>query len=273
MTTFSFRRGVSHPSKVSLFALLALTASSFVAAEDDHKFSVSLGVFVTDRESTTTIGIEGDSAGTPVDLEKDLGLDRSDAVFRLDGFYRFNDKHRIDFSAFDLSRSSTKALEFDIDWGGVNYPIDTTVNGEMDLKVYKLAYTWSFLNREKGYMGITGGLYVADMNLFMAVENGTGVSGGGITAPLPVIGLRGEYQLSEKWFLRGSSEFFALQYDSFDGSLTDFYVGVDYQMFKNAAIGIGLNSVGMDVGVESSSLTGDLDWQYSGGLVFVKLDF
>ena len=170
MNSFSLWRGVCHRSTVSLFVVLALTASSFVSAEEDHKFSLSLGVFVNDRESTTTVGIKGEPLGTPVDLEKDLGLERSDTVFRLDGNYRFNDKHRIDFSAFDLSRSSTKTLEFDIDWGGVNYPVDTTVNGEMDVKVYKLAYTWSFLNREKGYLGITGGLYVADVNLFMSVS-------------------------------------------------------------------------------------------------------
>jgi hypothetical protein len=265
--------GVGHRLTVSLFTLLALTLSSFVAAEESHKFSVSLGVFVNDRESTTTVGVQGNRSGTEVDLEKDLDLERSDAVFRLDGYYRFNDVHRIDFSAFDLSRSSNKVLESDIDWAGVDYPAGTTVDSKLDLNIYKLAYTWSFLRRDKGYLGITGGLYIADMDLLIAVENAGEASGGGVTAPLPVIGLRGEYQFSEKWSLRASGEFFALEYDAFDGLLTDLYVGVDYQLFDNASIGVGLNSVHMDVGVGSSSLTGDLDWKYSGGLVFVKFDF
>jgi len=145
MITFNLGRGIGHRSTVSLFALLALTASSFVAAADDHKFSVSLGVFIHDRESITTVGVQGSRSGTEVELEKDLDLDQSDSVIRLDGYYRFNDAHRIDFSAFDLSRSSNKVLESDIDWAGINYPAGTTVDSKIDLDIYKVAYTWSFL--------------------------------------------------------------------------------------------------------------------------------
>jgi hypothetical protein len=253
--------------------MVAMMSSPLVAAQDDEKFSVSLGVFITDRNSDTTIGVSGDPTGTPVDLETDLGLDKSDTVFRLDGYYRFNDKHRIDISAFDLSRTSTKTIEKDIDWNGTIYPIDTTVNGDFDLNIYKVAYTWAFMRRDKGYFGLTGGLYVADIGTRLSAEGIGDRDGGGITAPLPVVGLRGEYQFSEKWTLRASGEFFALEYDAFDGSLIDLYAGIDYQMFEHVAFGLGINSVRIDVGVDDADLTGNLDWRYDGGLLFLKVDF
>lgn len=258
---------------VSLFVVLSLTTSVQVAAKEDHKFSVSLGLFVTDRESATKIGIVGNPSGTPVDLEKDLGLDRSDSVFRVDSYYKFNDKHRIDISAFDLSRTSNKVIDTEIDWGGTIYPINATVVGEFGLNIYKLAYTYSFLRRDKGYLGLTGGLYVADIGTRLSADRIGERSGGGITAPLPVVGLRGEYHFSEKWTFRASGEFFAVEYESFSGSLIDVYAGIDYQLFKHAAVGLGINSVHMDVGVEDADLTGNLDWRYNGGLLFLKVDF
>ena len=254
-------------------ALISLPAMPMALASDDSEFSVSLGVFITDRDSETRVDASGGLGGTPVDLEKELGLDNSDTVFRLDGYYRLNNKHRIDFSAFDLSRTSTKVIDTEIDWGDTIYPINTTVSGDFDLRIYKLAYTYSIMSRDKGYLGLTGGLYVADIGTRLSAEGIGERQGGGITAPLPVIGLRGEYRFSEKWTLRASGEFFALEYDAFDGSLVDLYAGIDYQLFEHVALGLGLNSVQMDVGVEDADLSGNLDWRYNGGLLFVKVDF
>ena len=77
----------------------------------------------------------------------------------------------------------------------------------------------------------------------------------------------------EKWSLRGSAEVFAFEYDDFDGSLYDFYAGLDYQFFDHVAIGVGVNSVKMNLGVTKSNFNGDLDWRYDGGLLFFKFDF
>jgi hypothetical protein len=256
-----------------IIAVVAMMSAPVAAAQDDEKFSVSLGVFITDRNSDTNIGVSGDPRGTPVDLEADLGLDTSDTVFRLDGYYRFNDKHRIDISAFDLSRTSTKTIAKEIDWNGTIYPINTTVKGEFDLNIYKVAYTWAFMRRDKGYLGVTGGLYIADIGTLLSAANIADRDGGTVTAPLPVVGLRGEYQISDKWSFRASGEIFSLNYQDYDGSLTDFYAGVDYKLFKHASIGLGVNSVKIDLDVQSTDLNGAIDWRYDGGLVFFKFDF
>ena len=257
---------------VSTAAIIALSIPADAAAQDE-KLSVSLGVFLTSRDSETRIDGQIPDSGTPVDLENDLGFDKSDTVFRVDGYYRFNDKHRIDASVFDLSRSASKQIEGEIDWNDTVYPIDTVVNASLDLSVYKLAYTWSFMRRDNGYLGVTGGLYVADIGTSLSAEANALSSSGGVTAPLPVFGLRGQYDISEKWSLRGSAEIFALEYNDYSGSLYDVYAGLDYQVSDHVAVGVGLNSVRIDVGVDKANLSGDLDWQYDGGLIFLKFDF
>jgi hypothetical protein len=258
-----------------LLALLSVSASSPALAQstDFDRFSISPGVFLTNRDSKTRLDGQIPNSGTPVDLENDLGFDKSDTVFRLDGVFRFNEKHRIDFSAFDLSRSASKQIQKDIEWNGELFPIDTVVDASLDLNIYKVAYTWSFLRRDKGYIGATAGLYVADVGTSLAAESIGRSSSGGVTAPLPVFGLRGQYDLAEKWSLRGSAEIFAIEYGDYSGSLYDVYAGLDYQLLERMAVGLGINSVKLNVGISKGNFDGDLDWRYDGGLLFLKFDF
>jgi len=259
------------PLFVSLPLLLTAPMSVAESVEGD-RFSVSLGIFLTDRNTETRLdGSTGN--GTNTDLERDLGLDASDNVFRLDGYYRFNARHRLDFSVFDLSRSSSKQINRDIQWGERLFVIDTVVEADFDLTIFKAAYTYSFMRREHGYLGATLGVYTADTKVSLAEENLGQAEGSGITAPLPVIGLRGEYELSDKWSVRASSEFFFIEFDNVDGSLTDLYVGLDYAVFDSVSVGLGFNSVAFDVGVSKNDFQGSLDWKYTGGMIFLKFDF
>jgi hypothetical protein len=211
--------------------------------------------------------------GTEVDVEGDLGLDSSDSVFRIDGYYRFNQKHRLDFSAFDLSRTASKDIEEEIEWNDTIFPIDATVESDFDLAIYTLSYTWSFMRRDKGYLGLTAGLYIADFGTRLEAVEISAVESASLTAPLPVFGLRGQYDFTEKLSFRASAEIFALEYDDYSGSLYDIYAGLDYQFFKHVAIGIGFNAVELDVEITKDSFNGDIDWRYDGGLVFFKFDF
>jgi hypothetical protein len=107
---------IRRAASTALVLVPILAANPVLAEEADFdRFSLSLGVFLTNRDSTAQLDGDVPNSGTPVDLEGDLGLDKSDSVFRLDGYFRFNEKHRIDFSAFDLSRSASKQIDKDIE--------------------------------------------------------------------------------------------------------------------------------------------------------------
>lgn len=253
-----------------LFVLLIITSTAI--AQEDPTFSISVGAFFTDRESRTRV--DGDSGrGTDINLEDDLGLKKSDTVFRVDGYWRFAEKHRFDFSAFDLSRSSSKQIEREITWDDTTYPFSSTVKTDLDLTIYKAAYTWMFLKRNRSFLGVTAGLYVADLGATLSTSGGASVESNDLTAPLPVIGLRGEYRFANRWSLRGSGEIFAVDYGDYEGFLYDVFAGLDFGVTKNVAIGVGVNAVEFDIGVSKNRFQGDLKWQYEGALVYLKFDF
>lgn len=254
--------------------LLLIPAASVAAPDaDDPRFSLSVGAFITDRDSDASVNATNGDLGTEIDLEDDLGLKKSDTVFRLDGFYRFADKHRIDFSAFDLSRDASKQTEREFSWKDTIYVLNTEVQSDFDLSIYKIAYTWSFLKKERSFLAATAGLYVADIGTSLDAPLIGSREVGDATAPLPVVGLRGQYHFAERWALRANGEFFFLESGDFDGSLTDLFIGVEFDMSKKVDIGIGVNSVRLDVGVDRDSLDGNFEWQYSGALAYLKFDF
>lgn len=241
-------------------------------AQEDPTFSLSLGGFFTNRESETRV--DGDvGTGTPVDLEGELGLEKSDTVFRVDAYWRFTEKQRIDFSAFDLSRSSSRRIEKEFTWDDTVYEIDTLLKAQMDLAVYKFAYTWEFLKDGRSFLGVTAGLYVADVGATLTATELDSRKSGGVTAPLPVIGLRGEYRFADRWSLRGSGEVFALEYGDYSGSLYDVFLGIDFSATEKVALGLGVNSVKLDVGIDKSNFSGNLDWRYDGAMAYLKFDF
>jgi len=257
---------------VTFIAMCTLSSPAIAQSLDHDRFSLSLGVFVTDRDTTARLDSSlGD--GTDTDFESDFGLDSSDSVFRADGYVRFSEKHRVDFSVFDLSRDSAKTIDRDIQWGDTLYAIDTTIEADFDLSIARVAYTYSFLSGDDGYLGASIGLHVADVKTSLAEENLGQAETDKLTAPLPVIGLRGERRLSDRWSFRASGEFFFIEYDNIDGSLVDVYAGVDFEVTDHMSIGLGYNSVTLDVDASQNDFEGAFDWRYSGGLLFLKLNF
>lgn len=258
--------------RLILAALVLIVQSANAAPVDGDRFSVSLGVFLADQDIDAVLN--GSVAnGTEVDFENDLGFDPSDTVFRLDGYYRFNDRHRIDFSVFDLSRESRTQIMEEIQFGDTTFVIDTVVGADLDLRIYKAAYTYSFLRRDSGHVGASLGLYTADVKVSLFEENLGSAERRDITAPLPVIGLRGTRHLGDKWALRASAEFFFIDYEGFEGELIDVYAGLDYGVLDNVAIGVGFNFVDLGLDVDRSDYRGSLDWQYDGALAFLKFSF
>ena len=94
------------------------------------------------------------------------------------------------------------------------------------------------------------------------------------TAPLPVIGLRGSYQVSPKFKLKGSIEYFALELDdTYKGSLNDTIIAAEYKVFQNTSIGLAYNRQNTNINIDNNSLNLDVDWKYSGYMAYLSFRF
>jgi hypothetical protein len=247
-----------------------------VAQETDYareRGSVVFATFITDRSTSARLDSdEGD--GTDINLEDDLGLEGSTSAFRFGGSLWIGSRHRIDVSAFDLSRTASRRIEETINYGDEVFEIDTVVTSESDLTILKTDYTYALFNRDRGYLGATAGLYIAEVKLSLSEASLGTAESEDLTAPLPLLGVRGEYYLTERFALRGVAQWFSVDTGDAEGSLRDVYVAGDYRLGRSWSVGLAYNDVAMDIRAEEDSgFRGSLDWGYDGWLAYVKYDF
>jgi hypothetical protein len=193
---------------------------------------------------------------------------------RAGGYFWLSRRQRLDVSYFDLSRSASRVIDKTIHFDDKTYQINTVVSSENKLTITKVDYTFAFLTRDNWFVGVNAGLYVASTRLSLNEPTLGVFESQGLTAPLPVIGFRGDYGISDRWTLRGNFQWFGLDTGDYSGHLTDTYAGVDYGFGKRFAVGVAYDKVGMKVEANKTGhLKGSLDWAYDGWLIYFKVDF
>jgi hypothetical protein len=258
---------------LALLLCCPLTAISQEADTGNSSWGFSVGAFFADQDMKTKFEVSVGDIDVVVDFEDDLGLRDSQSVFRIAAFYEFNERHRLDLDVFDLSQSATATITRDIEWDGTVFPISTEISTALDLSIYKLAYTYHLLRRDKYKLGVTGGLYIADIALNLNLLENDVEKRGDVTAPLPVLGLRGEYFFSDRWRASASAEWFGLEIDAYSGTLRDIMIGIDYRFGDHSAVGMGYNTVHMDIDATEGELRADLRWRYAGFIGYLRFSF
>jgi hypothetical protein len=258
-------------SALFLAPLLPLTANAQPTVGEERA-GIIIGAFITDRQSSTRLDSDAGD-GTEIDMEDDLGLESSTNVVRLGGYVWFGERHRLDGAYFDLSRDASFPIQETIEFGDETFVIDTVVETESNLSIIKADYTYAVVARDRGWLGVTAGLYIADSSLALSQSTLGRAESEDVTAPLPLFGLRGDYAIGDRITLRGAMQWFGFEADDVDGRLTDFYVGADYGFGERMAVGLAYNRVSMNLGaVEDRGLNARLDWGYDGLLLYFKMN-
>lgn len=274
-----FIRGMVIFSILMAGVLTALPAA--MAAEGDsqekpwERFSLNLGGFVTSLNSDVSIGVR--NVGISVDVEKALGLDTNMSVFRGDAILRLGDsrRHRLDFGFLDLKRSGTKTLGRDVTIGDTVYPLGTTVEAEFDFSLFKGAYSYSLVQDAKIDFGLGIGLYVAPIKFRISSTRSAAVEEESVTAPLPFLGVRLDYAITPKLFIKQSVDFFYMEYNQFKGRLLDAKIGIEYNIWKHFGLGLAYNFFYMDVESDGGTVDwkGSINFGFSGLMLYGKLMF
>ena len=245
----------------------------------EDPFYIGLGTYIVN--SDTEVSLNGEAGqGTRIDWDRTFG--GGDVTrFRLDGQWRFADRHKARFMWFSSSRDASRTFEEDIDWGDETFPVDARVRGEFSFDVYELAYEYAFLRRENYEVSGSFGLHYTELELTMSAKAAS--SGGTLTrdisqsgnigAPLPVIGLRGQWALPYNLWIDAGAQYFQISIDEYDGNLTDLRATITWQPKTWLGIGLGYNQFSVDVDVEKDRFNGSLDWTYKGPMLFYSASF
>ena len=263
--------------------MVALLFTSGVVAEEKNedvfafpdKIMLRSGAYFVDGTRTQfSINSTTGGLGTTLDYSKDLGGEKRETIPRLDAYYRFNDRHRIDFTSFSINRDGVRELAVDppLQIGDETFTGET-LNSSIKYTLYKLGYVYSFYHSPKVELGISAGLNITSYDMDFSNAAGDKAEAVGITAPLPVFGLRMKYMITPEWSIGYLVETFAIEIDNFRGSLFNYELNTEYRLLKNFSLGIGLARLGMNVEVDEDDWRGTVSDSYRGFTAFGVLYF
>lgn len=245
-----------------------------------EKFGVNLGVFVSALDTTFRIG---SGVGLDIDVEEALDLDTSDTVFRTEASWRFteNRRHRLDFAWFSFKRDGSRQIGQDItfedkDGNPITIEAGTNVEANFDLDIYELAYSYSFFQDDRIDLAVGIGFYIMPIDFGLRASGAFETEGSEkFTAPLPVLGLRMDFALTPQWFIRTGSQVFYVEYENSTGFVLEFKTAVDYHPWKHVGIGLGFDTLGIQLEAEGEDwpgvdFRGNVDFKYNGLQLYLR---
>ncbi|NOR86106.1 MAG: hypothetical protein GQ527_00715 [Bacteroidales bacterium] len=240
------------------------------------RFSVSMGGFLLGNNSNISIGSETLGLGVNINIEEALGLETSTIAFRANARYRIGKamKHSVSVGYFSINRNAYKVLEKELQIGNLTFPIGTNISSNFDLTILRAKYDYSFLQKEHVSIGASIGFYIMPISFSIKAANSKEQATSFI-APMPVIGLRTEFLLTEKFFLHQSTELLLLSIDDFKGRILDLDIALEHRTFKHFSFGLGFNSNRLVIKAKGKDYPnidfyGSVEMEYMGVYVFVK---
>jgi hypothetical protein len=239
-----------------------------------QKFGLSLGVAAY-SSFDTSIRVDSDTlVGAVVDLEETLGVDQSTSVGRLDGFYRFNPRHQVDFAYYDISRSGVRGIDEDIQVGEVVLPSGFEINTKFDTTIFKIDYRYNFVSDERTRIGASFGFHTLSFDTAFMTVSGTVEETFKAALPLPLLGLHFEYALSPKWMLLSTVEVLQVDLGAYSGFISDRRLTLEHNTFENFGWGFGYNGFTLDAEVEGEGrLSSKVNMEYQGLLLYLRWYF
>lgn len=272
---------------IALGALImgtSVVVSSAAYAEERvlDKFKFALGGYTVGRYNSTIAVTDPDlGVGASISPQDTLGVEASQTVARLDGYYRFNPRHSITYSWYRIVNDGNKIVEEEFDWvdndgNPITIPVGARVDSRLAYDIFKVGYLWSFYHSDKAELSVGAGLHTTRLTVELEAETtGSPIDTRDVdaTVPLPVISFRLVYHVTPKFHWYFQSEAFALAFDEWSGSYTDSSLAMEYRAWRNVGLGLGLGSNSLEVMRDTDDYKLDYNNRVVGILAYVSAYF
>jgi hypothetical protein len=270
--------------KCSLLSILsaAYTHAHAQSRYDDHELNDRFRLDLSAYEQTshdTKIRIDSDvGIGTVLDLEDRLNVDdNTGTVLRLDGHYRFNRAHRLDFAWYHADRKGDSDIfDQEVRIGDKTFGVGSRITSETDFELFKLGYQWSFINVAPYEFYVGAGINV-HRNDFKFVSQSVVGSETQVkeqeakgSAPLPTVSFGMRYNLTQRFVLNWDYEAFAIKLGGYGGRFQESALSIEHNTWDHLGFGFGIINFNNSATADDGRFVGEFDSSYLGYKFYLK---
>jgi len=195
---------------------------------------INVGFIVTSNTTKLRLDSRTLGRGIELDLEDVFGFDKTTTGARLDAYWRFFPRHKLHLAYYDISREGSRTASRSFQFGDRVFNIGVDIQTEFDFSILQADYTYSVYQDEKWDLGLSLGLHAMDVEVSVTANNLGFTASAETIAPLPVAGLEASYAITPRWFLRGRSDFFYVEFGDYEGHLFDAIFSLEYDFLDYA---------------------------------------
>ncbi len=247
----------------SLLASPALAEPIHQGLSDKWRFDFTAVSY--SPEATLRSTVPGDPP-TEVTLD-DLNADDDETTGQFSITGRFSDKWRASFAYTDLSVSGYNINSRNFNFDGVDYPLQTELDTELDVTMYIAAVDYAIHQSDTTEFGIGAGLHAIDLDIsFVGSLNGitVGSSSEDFLAPLPNIRGYVRHAFNEKWLFGAGIGWMGAEIDEYDGSLLLGSAFLDYRINNNWTLGVNYQYIEIDLEIDDNLSEDEYDVELPG---------
>jgi hypothetical protein len=259
------------------FALVAnLAHADNYLSPTNERVRLSLGVM--QLSSTTSLQVDSSQGvpGTPIDAEKDFGLDSSNLEPKFQAMVRVGERHRLRFDYFTLDRTGQTTLAgAPIVFRDVVLQPGDPLNSNLSLRTLGISYGYSFIHGEKLEIAATIGVNDIDVSSRVRVttqmrhvEQSEDQAG-----PFPTLGLDATYVISKRFYIDARGQYMKVSVDQLVGSLGIYEIDMLYRLRPNIAFALGYTEVTANLLSHQAKDSGYFDFRSKGPEAFVRIAF
>jgi hypothetical protein len=194
-----------------------------------ERFTFQAGGFFPSFDTTVRVGSDVLGVGTTINLEDDLGFDKSQSSFDVGAALRLGRRHRFTFDYFQFTRDATKGITKEIHFENQIYRVGTNVDASTTIRYFGFSYQFSVFKGRRGEGGLQIGVDYVDLKA--ALSASASVSGGGasvsstqsvsdgVSAPVPLVGVFGSFEIVPGLSARATVQYLELTIQAVNGRI------------------------------------------------------
>ena len=269
---------------VLLAAAPAFSLASIAAhAQDQEADRFTLRVGAMSASADSTLSAETTFMDERYRFSENVDFGSDEWVPRIDGVFRFGDRHRLVFDYFNYDKKRRETLGEDISFDDVTIPAGSFARAELDFQLASLLYDYAVVENEDFSLGLQVGAEWAKAEASLLAEAGDErwsdrASEDGYA---PVVGVRFTARPGDRWLLNLQGQYLDAGWGDFgdyDGSISRINAVAEYRFTDNFGLFGGYEWYRLDV---RRDVRGDFiedgivgwDQRFKGPVVGVTLAF